>query len=565
MPGSELPTIKVLITPEYSLAQHVTGLLVDLTVPSDQVRQLPEYSELLSFTNSFSASSDSDEEEDTGQAFDTLAQLLILAKSRFENSNIEWVEGRSTPEYMRLICRASPLELDQKGTRESAVDLRCDQGGLLGSGIAFIPLPASEEICRIVVAWDLSKAPSGTRAVWTFGEGPDPVEMTGPSSILCESVYMVGKIQSNPSAALPWTLPDYYGFYWFGDLPPNIQAIRDIHYEFLLKVSEFFQDPPSASNPYRAFVRNNGAVMSFGGTGFTRSHIFDYDDQIAQAHDYDLVRRMSYEMVHNWLGPPSTDDTIDWLYEGISNLLSLYLPFRNGFRADDYFTSTFNTLCMKYYTNPLLRVPLADLMILAPTNDYAKEMIAARAWAFVAGTDFRARELSELKRPVEDLSIKVLAKKRARGEEHGIWEWMDLLHPLMGEEVVGRYKSMLGGSVILLPAEISGVKSYRLRPVQQEVLDFGMDRESFEKGMISGLKLGGRAANAGLREGDKIIWSSHLWKCVDDFQAHMELVVRSGGVEKRVRYWPRSFAKVDSWQIVKVEDQDVSTPPVGGG
>jgi hypothetical protein len=555
MSASDIPTIKVLITPEYDAAHRVEDLLIDLTLPAHQVHQLPEYSDLVSFTESLDTASDSADEDGVAQLFDMLGQLLILAQSRCGNSNLEMVEAKSTSEYMRLIYRAFPLTTRETDLGAPAADLRLDHGGLLGSGLAFIPFSTTSETCRSIVQWDLSKAPPGTRAVWTFGEGPDPVEIVGHSSILSESVYMVGKIQSNPPEATPWTLPAYYGYYWFGELPPNIKVIRDIHYQFFVKVSDFFKDPPSASKPYRSFVRNNGRLHNFGGSGFTRSHIFDYDDLITKADDYDLVRRMSQEMVHNWLGPSPTDETIDWLYEGISNTLSIYLPFRTGIRDGDYFSSTLTMLCMRYYTNPFLTIPLGDLITHAPVNEYAREMLIARAWAFVIGTDFRARKVSELKRPIEDLAIKPLSKKRANGEAHGIWEWLDLLQPLLGNGARDLYESMHKGTVILLPVEVFGAPTHYLQSIRQEILDFGMDRESFEDGVVTELRKGTRAEEAGLREGDKILWYSPPWKCVDDFQARMELFVESGGVEKRVTYWPRAFDKAESWQMVKVKTE----------
>jgi len=74
--------------------------------------------------------------------------------------------------------------------------------GLLGSGLSFVHIPQGNKTCRNIVEWDLSNALEGTRAVWTFGEGPEPVVKVGPASILNDSVYMVGQIQSNP-APLP--------------------------------------------------------------------------------------------------------------------------------------------------------------------------------------------------------------------------------------------------------------------------------------------------------------------------------------------------------------------------
>jgi hypothetical protein len=48
---------------------------------------------------------------------------------------------------------------------------------------------------------------------------------------------------------------------------------------------------------------------------------------------------MAYEMIYNFLDPSVTDPEIDWLFEGIKNTLSIYLPFRIGFRTPEYFES----------------------------------------------------------------------------------------------------------------------------------------------------------------------------------------------------------------------------------
>jgi hypothetical protein len=128
--------------------------------------------------------------------------------------------------------------------------------------------------------------------------------------------------------------------------------------------------------------------MSFTRTSFIRSHIFDYDDEIAEAVDYDLVHRLAYEMSHNWLGPPITNG-IDWLYEGIKNAVSVYFPFRNKIRTGHHFQSTISMLCTRYYTNPLINLPHDELLRLVPTNEYAKELLLARAWAFVVAMDIR--------------------------------------------------------------------------------------------------------------------------------------------------------------------------------
>src|ERR1700709_1968110 len=111
MSGSDtqLPTIKVLITPEYDAAQNVADLLVDLTLPAHIVRQLPEYSDLVSFTDSLDTTDEDDDDDGVAQLFDMLGRLLVLAQSRCGNSNLEMVDARSTSGYMRLVYRAFPL------------------------------------------------------------------------------------------------------------------------------------------------------------------------------------------------------------------------------------------------------------------------------------------------------------------------------------------------------------------------------------------------------------------------------------------------------------------------
>ena len=87
--------------------------------------------------------------------------------------------------------------------------------------------------------------------------------------------------------------------------------------------------------------------------------------------------------------------------------------------------------------------------------------------------------IGKITRPIEDLAIKPFSERRANGEAHGIEEWIELLEPLLGEEARERYKEMLSGNVITMDVRLFGAKTHILKQVDQEILDFGMDRESF--------------------------------------------------------------------------------------
>jgi hypothetical protein len=456
------PKFKVLIKPQFDDAHQANGFHIVLTVESTE---LAEGSTAVSFPSIVKPMISKD-----GVKFmDEKGQLPTAYKTPTRGAGPSWTVGRQTFGALKLEYNVLP-----SSDKRSPVGLYADHEGLLGSGLAFLPTPLTGMMYRNIVEWDLSNAPAGTRAVSSFGEGPAPVERVGPASTLSDSVYMVGPIHSNPPVPIPGSISDYYGYYWFGDLPPNIEVIKDMHHGFFLKICAFFEETPSASNPYRSFVRNTGPRISFGGTSFTRSHIFDYDNQVAKAEDYDLVRRLVYEMAHNWLGPPVTDG-IDWLYEGIKNAVSVYFPFRNKFRTGHYFQSTISTLCTRYYTNPLIHLPHDELLKLVPTNEYAKELLLARAWAFVVAMDIQTRWISigKIMRPVEDLAIKPFSKKRANGESHGIEDWIELLQPLLGDEARERYEEMLSGKTILIDVRLFGAKTHTLKQVDQEILDLG--------------------------------------------------------------------------------------------
>jgi hypothetical protein len=78
-----------------------------------------------------------------------------------------------------------------------------------------------------IAEWDLSLAPTGTRAVWSHGEGPQPVAMAGPVDTLINTVYMVGPIRNFPPEPRRGTSPGFSACYWFGEtLPDNLDRLK---------------------------------------------------------------------------------------------------------------------------------------------------------------------------------------------------------------------------------------------------------------------------------------------------------------------------------------------------
>ncbi|KAL5314730.1 hypothetical protein ACEPPN_017376 [Leptodophora sp. 'Broadleaf-Isolate-01'] len=574
MADDDTPTLKVLITPQFDENGLAISLLISLTIDSPL---LVKDSKLVTFPATFAGVCT----EHELKASDESGELpLVFEDPKESDQSLErsWVTLRNTFGDVEIRYEVSTSSKDQFKTGGPVLGLHREQGGLMGSGFAIIPVLPPKETYRNIVEWDLEQAPKGTRAVWTYGEGPHPVERVGPVSILRDSVYMVGRIQSNPLAT---TTTGNYGYYWFGSLPSNIELIKDMHRAFFANAKRFFEidshnkedfdHPFFASVPkgnckylaepplHRSFVRNTGNTKSFGGTSFGQSYIFNYDDQIDKVYKFDLIRWMTYEMTHIWLGP-SVEEGIDWLYEGIKECLTFYMPFRNE-GPGKYFQSTVTMLCTRYYTSPLINLPFEDVMKLADTDAYAREHVRARAWAFVFGVDLRVRQIAEEKlgktRPIVDAPLVSLASNKPHGKVLGIKQWIKLLQPLMGNEIQRRYKEFCKGTTILLPETLYGTKAHYLKQVDEAILDFCINRESFTKGVMRGLRVGTRAEIGNLRNGEKILWSSHEWRCVDNGDATMEVVVERNGAPKRLKYLPRAFEVTKSWEMRTREKQEL--------
>ncbi|RDW75988.1 hypothetical protein BP5796_06809 [Coleophoma crateriformis] len=250
-----------------------------------------------------------------------------------------------------------------------------------------------------------------------------------------------------------------YGYYWFGPLPENLEITRGIHYRFLLKLASFMLCRSPQVVPNRTFIRNSSSAKDFGNTRFSKGNIFRYDDRIDAAQNYDLIRCMAHEIMAHLLAPKvhGPDQIEEWLYEGIANAFSICLPFRPPiqFRDGKYHQATLNMLCQKYYTSPMLHAGFEELQAQATNNEYAREQLSARAWAFVVCTDFRARDLVGGKvggvqqRPVEDLAVKVMIKSRHEGKPYGLQQWFERLEPLMGDESKALFTKMDKGEVFV--------------------------------------------------------------------------------------------------------------------
>lgn len=466
-----------------------------------------------------------------------------------------------TREILGSVVFASKVrafDFEETDDDDDATALRRDRGGIVGSGAYFLPRFQADQQFSISVAWDLETCPEATRAVCSFGEGPQLVQAMGDGNTLLNCAFAVGPLRSSPDAPPdPDAQQGFGGTYWVGELAENLDAVTNYTSNIFPAMSAHFQDEQGC---YRAFLRR--VPKGFRETVLQSSSIIDYDQDIVNDHDWDLVRLFNRAMVSNWLQLSDENDGREnqWFAQGLSSLFTVYLPFRFKQRGPDYFRSTVNAFLSAYYTNPLVSRPWSELESSESSQEwYARPAKASRSFVYMLKMDAYLRRAAkdrgeDVERPLEEL-VRKLSTRRRNGEKVQRADWIASIADWLGlEDAERHFQEMLedGGKLNQLDDMTSSFgNTYGPQPVEQERLDFGFDKRSLKEGVISGVVDGSRAAEAGLRNGDQVLWCSRPEACELDYEANLKLTLQRDGEKFDIAYRPRSAHKVRCWQILE--------------
>ncbi|KAJ3012326.1 hypothetical protein HKX48_006335 [Thoreauomyces humboldtii] len=555
------------ITPNFDqVSRAATALHIRLAVQSPDAVPEKAFLWLYNVIGNTPSQRYGDQDNDL-EATDDAGSLPLTFRDEEEGSVRRWYVSRPTVSDVVVAFTATPRMVDRTTPMGPREDLRADTEGLLTAGSTIIPIPVDLEGCdkavyEHTVRWNLEGAPAGTRTVWTFGEGPEPQRKVGGADILTRTVYAVGPIQSHDRGdQKDTTKDDYFGFYWFGNLPPNLVDLPAINKVLFEKMSVFFKDPPSVGNPYRIFVRKATPAPGFGGSAFHRSYIFEYDSRIAYASDVHIADLLAHEMVHNWPllndFPGTTreaDEDVGWYSEGIAVYYSALLPYRFGLIPEKEYIALRNNALTAYYTNPLVNLPNSEAKRIAWTTANALTLQYYRGFTYLVQVDSLIRKASGGARSVDDIVLVLLDRKRNGREDYAETDWMELLGQEIGAELAAAVqRDMADGHTIVPVADC--LDGFRLVRFDQEPVDFGFDLQSLDPSvwMIQGLKKGSRADLAGVREGDRVTEVSYLALLDWDHLGLFTMKVQRDGVDLRFEWWPRAWEKVESWQWVQRE------------
>ncbi|RDW57345.1 peptidase m61-containing protein [Coleophoma crateriformis] len=573
---SQLVMAPLISTPESSglaaIRVHLTPVFSDFSSASPQPRHLaismtlssPEAevdAELLSLPLVIGNVPSQQYNKDALSASDAAGPLDL--EVRDDGNTRKWFVQRRTVGEVTVAFTAKPRVVNSDTPPGPRIDLREQFGGLLGVGSTFLPLPSDRDSTsqyHCTLQWDLSKSPKGTRSVWSFGEGTGPIVRTGSLSVLRDSVIGVGPLRSFVDASVDPS-GDIFNVYWFGDPEFDVLQFGEDTKVLFEKMSKFFGEASSKENSYRIFLRNT--PRGNGGMAFQRSFILEYDKDISRL-EHTVFPVVAHEMVHNWplLGKETdgSDQDIDtsdesWYSEGVANYYATMLPYRFGLRDKAYVIKQVNDFLSGYYTSPVVTMSNSEATRLSWQEPNALRLRYNRGFTYILKVGAQLRDKSRSKTTLDKVIYELLERKR-HGQSYKLKDWLAILCRELGQSAVDEFYEMADGKLVIpQPDFLSQEFGMKLVRQDQEILELGFDASSINDRVISGLKTGTRASEAGVKDGDKILGNSFMFEIGDDYQAIMNLVVRRphgpGEQELRLSYWPRAYEKAECYQLIE--------------
>lgn len=406
-----------------------------------------------------------------------------------------WRTDRDTNGTVHVEYFAPVRMVTAATTNGPLFDLRAEGAGISAAGLAFLALPPYEGPLDITLTWALDALPVGARGIHNHGEGT--VRRTGALRSLEWCYFMAGVIESFPA------LPDAeFGMYWLSQPAFDAAVIGESSRRLYRSMCELFREPDPG---YRVLVRKHPFPGS-GGTSFPRGFMFGWSDEPVDGAPVtvdDITKLLAHETVHNWLILDGALDEFSWYSEGLAEYYSLAVMHRSGMIDDQALLHLLNERAVGYYSNPAQTLSLTDATARFWSDWQAQRVPYGRGLMYFIDLDHKVRVTSHGKRCLDDVILDVLQRQRS-GSKVTASDWPALIASELGNSAIADFEAMLAGEWIIPAAEGLGPR-FVATATKIRQLDMGFDYASLRSGIVSGVREGGAAYEAGIRDGDVII------------------------------------------------------------
>ncbi|KAB2568679.1 hypothetical protein DBV05_g12643 [Lasiodiplodia theobromae] len=382
------------------------------------------------------------------QARDSNGPLLLEASDGEASAIMQtrfWNAARPTNGDVTLRFTGYPRVFNKSIPGGPLFDMRTNDDGLLGSLLAFVPGPINTTTnYTITVSWNLTNAPSWTRGVWSWGEGPDPVTKVGDITTFLYTYFAVGRISSYPPET---TVGSKFGMYWFQQPPFNTTAVASFVQRLLDVQTSFWND--TSDDGYRVFIRYN-ENNNLGGTALRRSFMFGWHNTNVSTLDLNFL--LAHEMTHNWPALSGSVPNITTYQEGLAEFYSTRLLWLNGFISTAEYVKEANAIVEQYYTSPAVNLTDVEAQEQAWQSRSAQKVPYGRGFLYFANVDVQMREKYDGTLSLDTLVLNILQRQRG-GLSYTLEDWFDQLRQYLGEYAVQEYVQMASGTPLIQPQQ----------------------------------------------------------------------------------------------------------------
>ena len=398
-----------------------------------------------------------------------------------------WRTERAVEGPVTLRCFAATREVDRATPPGPLYDLRSQDRGIVGAGITFVPLPATDAVFCITLDWDLAE---GQLGVSGRGEGTQRWKGT------TESVSLLPL-----AAGTPGTAPDdaepggrtELGVYWFAEPTFDPDQLAGRLRRLFEQMATFFG---AEERNYRVIARQQPHPGS--GTAFPGAFMFGVSTTEA-TDDEELRDLLAHEMAHNW--PRLDGDYPDtaWYSEGTAEYYSMLLQFRAGMTTETDLARQLTACARTYYTNPLHSLSNHELGERFWTDQRAQRAPYGRGLFHLIATDARISFVTDGAQSLDDVVLEVLKEQRA-GDRVDNDGWVERLATRLGAEARAGHEAMTAGEWITPPETAFGGVLVSQETTDAE-LEVGFDISAFRGDrIVRGVVSGSAAERAGIRD-----------------------------------------------------------------
>lgn len=393
-------------------------------------------------------------------------------------------------------------------------------------------------------------AEQGWRVASSFGTGPR-VETTLALDTFLHALFAAGELRLFERTLPGGTLAVALNGKWsFRDEEFVALAERIVTLE-----RDFFADHARPFYLISLIPVGAGNSSSWGGTGLTNSFalFMTPDNTLAMSPGGGGVAwLLAHEHFHEWNGHviqlAQPEQLAYWFSEGFTDFYTRRLLARGGLFTPEQEQASWNQRLAAYRANPERLAPATRVLEAFWTVREAGELPYQRGDLMALYADHAIRTRTQGARSLDDVMRALVARSKGGGGPLTSDELLRALGAEAGAQAEAALRAWaVEGREPEFPPEL-GVPGLRLEESEVPSFDTGFDHEAtLASGTVTGVRPGGPAERAGLKDGMKLSgWSVTR----GDPTREVELTLRESGTTRTLRYLPHG-TPVPGWRMVR--------------